>query len=54
MENSSKEPKRQISAAYVTGVGLILGVVASAMTGQWWFVAVGLVLGAGIGNYFKR
>ncbi|WP_433555569.1 hypothetical protein ACQPWY_24075 [Pseudonocardia xinjiangensis] len=33
----------------VTGIGLIAGVVAAILTGQWWLVAVGLVLGAGVG-----
>ncbi|GAA2080735.1 hypothetical protein [Actinomadura alba] len=31
------------------GTGLLLGVVASILTGQWWLLAVGLALGAGGG-----
>ncbi len=36
------------------GTGLLLGVVASAITGQWWLVGVGLVLGAGAARATSR
>jgi hypothetical protein len=36
------------------GVGLLAGVVASVLTGQWWLVAVGLILGAGAGRAADR
>lgn len=40
--------------AFSAGAGLIVGAVASAVTGQWWLVAVGLVLGAGLERAAKR
>jgi hypothetical protein len=36
------------------GIWLLLGVVVSAMTGQWWFIGVGLVIGAGVGAIAAR
>jgi len=40
---------RRAAAPTATGIGLIAGIVAGILTGQWWLVAVGLVLGAGVG-----
>ena len=37
--------------ATAAGTGLIAGVVASIITGQWWLVAVGLILGAAIARW---
>ena len=40
---------RRRTGAETSGVafGLIAGVVAGAMTGQWWLIGVGLALGTG-------
>jgi hypothetical protein len=36
------------------GTGLTIGVVVAAVTGHWWLVGVGLVLGAGAGAITER
>jgi hypothetical protein len=35
-------------------VGMLLGVVVSSMTGAWWWVGVGLALGAAVGAAFSE
>jgi Flp pilus assembly protein TadB len=45
---STTMTRNQATAA---GTGLIAGVVASIITGQWWLVAVGLILGAAIARW---
>jgi hypothetical protein len=40
---------RRAAVPTATGIGLIAGAVAGILTGQWWLVAVGLILGAGAG-----
>ncbi|WP_156934815.1 hypothetical protein [Pseudonocardia spinosispora] len=44
MSDSTRGRNRFVLTA---GTGLIIGVVASIVTGMWWLVAVGLALGAG-------
>lgn len=40
---------RQTALPGALAIGLLAGVVAAVLTGHWWLIGVGLVLGAGIG-----
>lgn len=35
-------------------IGLIIGSAAAAATDQWWWATVGAVLGAAVGEAFRR